>query len=136
MEGGEVGESFEVVVGLGGDGLGGWVVAAVDDAVAGMGDVIFGGECGEAFVGDEVVEDVSAGVGVGGDVVEFLVLDLGGAPRVGEFGGGGGQSGDLGFGELSWSGGGGVMLVDGDLHGRGAGVDGQNDGHGGVFTLR
>jgi hypothetical protein len=54
----EVAEHFEVVVGVLGDDFGGVVVAAVDYAVAGIGDVFFLGDLGKVFVVDELFQEV------------------------------------------------------------------------------
>ena len=85
VQGGESGERFEVVVGVGVDAGGFGVGTAVDDAVASKRDVVGVFELGEVRVGGEVGENCFEGVLGVGDVVEGLVFgDCGGATRVGQ----------------------------------------------------
>lgn len=68
----QVGQGFEAVVAILVDDLGGVVVAAVDDAVAGNADIFLLGDGGEVGVADELLEHVREGVVLG---VDFGVVD-------------------------------------------------------------
>lgn len=91
------------MVGLVRDQLGPHKVAAVDDAVADVGDVLLAADLGDAVVVNQGLEKDVEGVGLGGNllVFDFLVLDhLLAAPCVSKGGRWCGQAAYLGFGKL------------------------------------
>lgn len=98
------------------------VVAAVHDAVAGEFNVGDGLKFVQVWVGDEVVEDVFVRAFLTLDAVERLVFDLDIAAFVGELSRRRGQAGDLDVCDPGL--GVGRVREDGDLDGRGAGVNG------------
>lgn len=127
----QIAQLLDMMVRLPVDDLAPGIVAAMHDAVAREVDILLLRQLGQAFIPGQVVEDVFEGVFLRGDVLQLSAFDFHVATLVFERCGRGGEAFDYGFGEL-----GGCAVdfggfVDGDFDAGGAGVDGEDDFHGG-----